>query len=88
MACAVPGKSKIVYESQGGGEGSSGAVDSPENAHFLAICSKLIYENERIVRDVIERKWVLKSSTQSIKHVRNTHACFSLLRRIESSACA
>ena len=31
-------------------------VDCGGNAHFLAMCSKLIYEDERIVRDVIERR--------------------------------
>ncbi len=36
--------------------GSKGEVDCPRNAHFLAMCSKLIYEDERIVRDVIERR--------------------------------
>ncbi|CAL8471112.1 g10654 [Coccomyxa elongata] len=50
------GRSKQTRRSQGGGQGGSGAVDCPENAHFLAMCSKLIYEDERIVRDVIERK--------------------------------
>ena len=31
-------------------------VDCGGNAHFLAMCSKLIYEDERIVRDVIKRR--------------------------------
>lgn len=31
-------------------------VDCPRNAHFLAMCAKLIYEDERIVRDVIENR--------------------------------
>lgn len=64
---AVTGQSKQVWQSQGKEAGDSGAVDCL--AHFLAMCSKLIYEDERIVRDVIERKWALDLNTLSAQQV-------------------
>lgn len=31
-------------------------IDCPGNAHFMAMCAKLIYEDARIVKDVITNK--------------------------------
>ncbi len=35
---------------------AAAAVDCPQNAHFMAMCAKLIYEDKCIVKDVITHK--------------------------------
>eukprot|EP00884_Botryococcus_braunii_P008023 jgi/Botrbrau1/17221/Bobra.0799s0004.1 len=32
-------------------------TDSAPNAHFMALCSKLVYEDGRIIKDMVENKW-------------------------------
>ncbi len=39
-----------------GGFPFGGEVDSAENAHFMSLCSKLVYEDVRIVRDIVQHK--------------------------------
>lgn len=36
------------------------SLDDPRNAHFLALACKAVYEDERIVRDLVEEVWGLK----------------------------
>lgn len=36
------------------------ALDDPRNAHFLALCCKVVYEDERVVRDLVEEAWGLR----------------------------
>ncbi|BDA45290.1 probable lipase at C-terminar half [Coccomyxa sp. Obi] len=70
------GRSKHMRRSQRKEEGNTGTVDCPENAHFLAMCSKLIYEDERIVRDVIERKWGMRYHPGQAILGRHNRSCW------------
>eukprot|EP00884_Botryococcus_braunii_P020013 jgi/Botrbrau1/6696/Bobra.0202s0033.2 len=42
-----------------GGFPFGATVESPENAHFMSLCSKLVYEDGRIVKDMVQHRWGL-----------------------------
>ncbi|KAK9814198.1 hypothetical protein WJX72_002154 [[Myrmecia] bisecta] len=47
--------------------------DDPSNAHFMAVCARLAYEDKAVIKDVVTKRWGFRWSGSQLVRLKSWH---------------